>query len=74
MIRGTSCLTYQFKKGKEMNMKRWDKEKAKMAAKMCDKPKVLYILNYCWRIKVRELLELEGGKEEREGMKCGYSL
>jgi len=36
-------------------------------------PKALYTLVYCWRSIIRELLALMGGKEERGGIKCGYS-
>lgn len=36
-------------------------------------PKVLYTLAYSWRSTIRELLALIGGKEERGGIKCGYS-
>lgn len=55
-----------------MKGKAKDKKKAKITVRTCAKPKVLYILLYCWRIIVRELLALIRGKEERGGIKCGY--
>lgn len=50
-----------------------DEKKAKIKVRTCTEPKVLYIVVYCWRIIVRELLALIRGKEERGGIKCGYS-
>jgi hypothetical protein len=55
-----------------MKGKAKDEKKAKIKVRTCAKPKVLYILLYCWRIIVRELLALMSGKEERGGIKCGY--
>ena len=49
-----------------------DEKKAKIKVRMCAEPKVLYIVVYCWRIIVQELLALIRGKEERGGIKCGY--
>jgi len=60
-------------KGKEgVKGKVNDEKKAKITVRTCAEPKVLYILVYCWRIIVQELLALMRGKEERGGIKCGY--
>lgn len=60
-------------KGKEeVKGKVKDEKKAKIKVRMCAEPKVLYIVVYCWRIIVQELLALIRGKEERGGIKCGY--
>lgn len=56
----------------EMKGKVKDEKKAKITVRTCAEPKVLYILVYCWRIIVQELLALIRGKEERGGIKCGY--
>jgi hypothetical protein len=55
-----------------MKGKAKDEKKAKIKVRTCAKLKVLYILLYCWRIIVQELLTLIGGKKERGGIKCGY--
>ncbi|MHC1600434.1 MAG: hypothetical protein ACXQS5_06420 [Candidatus Methanospirareceae archaeon] len=55
-----------------MNRRVKDKKKAKVKVRMRAEPKVLYVLVYCWRIIVGELLALISDKEEGGGIKCGY--